>query len=314
MARVPPPARINSLIDTPAASASPLPSQRRGSAGIDVDDPRRRGGVANGRFSSRDLLFGEPTDPISLNQFAYGAANPVTFSDPSGLRVTSGGGTDSGNDCEMIDLEALEAAHAPAVDSPSQVLPPAATYSTVLLNEDLPLEERLQAAEFLIANYGEHGQEIVDNWLRVRSPRYGIGYLGQLGRVGDRRRRVESRALRSQCSIHDRRLRLGRDQRWRLPSGRRADGGVHRCSELGERPAIYSHRRKRRVAEKSTVPASELTHETKHADQWAIFGWTLPGSYWASEAVSQVAGRGSCWNIFEYWAGFEGGSYTTCVT
>lgn len=32
-----------------------------------------------GRFSSRDLLFGDPMSPTSLNQFVYGQTNPVSY-------------------------------------------------------------------------------------------------------------------------------------------------------------------------------------------------------------------------------------------
>jgi RHS repeat-associated protein len=38
-----------------------------------------------GRFSSRDVLFGELTNPVSLNQYVYGADSPLTFSDPTGM-------------------------------------------------------------------------------------------------------------------------------------------------------------------------------------------------------------------------------------
>jgi hypothetical protein len=37
-----------------------------------------------GRFSSRDVLFGEAADPMSLNQFVYAGGSPVTFADPTG--------------------------------------------------------------------------------------------------------------------------------------------------------------------------------------------------------------------------------------
>ena len=41
---------------------------------------------ALGRFTTRDVLFGEPTSPVSLNQFTYGNLNPVTMVDPTGMR------------------------------------------------------------------------------------------------------------------------------------------------------------------------------------------------------------------------------------
>jgi RHS repeat-associated protein len=38
-----------------------------------------------GRFSTRDVLFGDPATPVSLNRYAYGGANPVTMADPTGM-------------------------------------------------------------------------------------------------------------------------------------------------------------------------------------------------------------------------------------
>jgi RHS repeat-associated protein len=38
-----------------------------------------------GRFTTRDVLFGKPRDPLSLNQYGYAQANPVTYDDPLGF-------------------------------------------------------------------------------------------------------------------------------------------------------------------------------------------------------------------------------------
>jgi RHS repeat-associated protein len=38
-----------------------------------------------GRFTSRDVLFGEPTSPMTLNQHVYGGLNPITMWDPTGM-------------------------------------------------------------------------------------------------------------------------------------------------------------------------------------------------------------------------------------
>jgi RHS repeat-associated protein len=38
-----------------------------------------------GRFTTRDSLFGDPQDPITMNQFTYGEAAPVTFTDVTGM-------------------------------------------------------------------------------------------------------------------------------------------------------------------------------------------------------------------------------------
>ncbi|MGH2759141.1 MAG: RHS repeat-associated core domain-containing protein, partial [Actinomycetota bacterium] len=61
------------------------------------------------------------------------------------------------------------------------------------------------------------------------------------------------------------------------------------------------------------VSAGLLAHETKHADQWALFGWLFVPLYLLAEAVSWIWGaRGryaGCKNFFEKWAGLAGGGY-----
>jgi RHS repeat-associated protein len=50
-----------------------------------VDMTSRDYDPALGRFNTRDVVFGDPVRPSSLNQFTYGFANPVTTSDPTGM-------------------------------------------------------------------------------------------------------------------------------------------------------------------------------------------------------------------------------------
>ena len=38
-----------------------------------------------GRFTTRDVVFGDSTAPISLNQYVYGVASPLTHTDPTGM-------------------------------------------------------------------------------------------------------------------------------------------------------------------------------------------------------------------------------------
>ncbi len=66
------------------------------------------------------------------------------------------------------------------------------------------------------------------------------------------------------------------------------------------------------LTENQILSDAEFEHETRHADQWAIFGPSLPGLYGVFEGASQVTGHDSCWNVFEWWAGFEGGGYRKC--
>lgn len=64
-----------------------------------------------GRFSSRDLLFGEPVDPTSLNQFVYGNLNPVTFVDPDGLRPECGACPPAVEHAAMVEWGRAQAQH-----------------------------------------------------------------------------------------------------------------------------------------------------------------------------------------------------------
>lgn len=73
-----------------------------------------------GRFSTRDVLFGDPADPVSLNQYAYGGGSPVTYTDPSGMTrcdadpdlcsyvEENGGWGDNGNDTVVSTGYALD--------------------------------------------------------------------------------------------------------------------------------------------------------------------------------------------------------------
>jgi hypothetical protein len=64
--------------------------------------------------------------------------------------------------------------------------------------------------------------------------------------------------------------------------------------------------------EGSEISDAERAHEEGHTNQWALFGGGLVPGYYANEGVSQVTGHGSCWNLFERWAGFDEGGYDEC--
>ncbi len=52
------------------------------------------------------------------------------------------------------------------------------------------------------------------------------------------------------------------------------------------------------------MSAERLSHETKHADQWALFGEKFAVDYLVEQAVV-----GQC-NFWEWWAGFASGGYS----
>jgi RHS repeat-associated protein len=129
-----------------------------------------------GRFTKPDVLFGEATDPTSLNQFVYGADSPVTFTDPTGMSLAAGGGGGcSSRACEQSleqfydDYVAshLEQFRLPSGDLPH--MPPIMSFYKVMANPRLPMEQRVTAAKFVYAHYGKQGRDIATFWLQAQS-------------------------------------------------------------------------------------------------------------------------------------------------
>jgi RHS repeat-associated protein len=58
--------------------------------------------VGLGRFTARDVIFGELTSPMTLNQHVYGGLNPITMWDPTGMYQDDGGG---GGGCGDMGLQ-----------------------------------------------------------------------------------------------------------------------------------------------------------------------------------------------------------------
>ncbi len=125
-----------------------------------------------GRFDTRDVLFGEATDPTSLNQYVYGADSPVTFTDPTGMSLVAGGGGGCrSRACEQSldqfydDYVAshLEQFSLPSGDLPH--MPPIMSFHKVMANPRLPMEQRVAAAKFVYAHYGKQGRDIASQWL-----------------------------------------------------------------------------------------------------------------------------------------------------
>lgn len=117
------------------------------------------------------MLFGDPTDPVSLNKYIYGADAPVTFTDPTGMMLLGGGGGGScSRACEQSLAEAswdYVASH-PEVYRPSvdpAKMPPISSYYKVMSNRRLPMGQRVAAAKTLYSNYGAQGRSIAGQWL-----------------------------------------------------------------------------------------------------------------------------------------------------
>jgi RHS repeat-associated protein len=60
-----------------------------------------------GRFTTRDVLFGGPRKPMSLNQFIYTEANPMSHWDPTGMGGP-GVGLGCGLDCKQEEEDRMD--------------------------------------------------------------------------------------------------------------------------------------------------------------------------------------------------------------
>ena len=59
-----------------------------------VDMTTRLYAPTQGRFSTRDVLFGDTSSPASMNQYGYAEGSPITMWDPSGMAKQSAQGCD----------------------------------------------------------------------------------------------------------------------------------------------------------------------------------------------------------------------------
>jgi RHS repeat-associated protein len=50
-----------------------------------TDMGTRRYDPAMGRFTERDTIYGDPSSPLTLNQYAYANDSPLVYSDPTGM-------------------------------------------------------------------------------------------------------------------------------------------------------------------------------------------------------------------------------------
>lgn len=83
-----------------------------------VFTPARSSLPALARFSSPDPLWGDPAEPLSLNRYLYAQDDPITLSDPTGLKGRTGGTTSHcGRPCEERMLGEAEQRYAAAVEA-----------------------------------------------------------------------------------------------------------------------------------------------------------------------------------------------------
>jgi hypothetical protein len=110
-------------------------------------------------------VFGDPLHPISLNQWVYGAANPITMWDPTGMSATPS--TIREAPSSIVPSSTVSALReSPAPYTPDPPPPVLESISFALMNDSaLSWRERAGAASRLASLYGTEGANLVDDWL-----------------------------------------------------------------------------------------------------------------------------------------------------
>lgn len=144
-----------------------------------VDMTTRNYDPVLGRFITRDVVFGEPSSPLSLNQFAYGTGNPVTMLDPTGMipqglssdpisicnyygscqkPVNNGGGNSNGGGClDAISCGGGYTNFDPKSTVPDQLKP---VLKTLVVKLKIP---RVQAKKFVLQHEAQIRRCLLDD-------------------------------------------------------------------------------------------------------------------------------------------------------
>ena len=251
-----------------------------------------------GRFSSRDVLFGEPTNPVSLNQYLYGAANPVTYSDPTGLRPECG---DCSTRAEQeglqvwADSQEANSAQSPAVVEPAPTRATSPTVPSSCARRCGVVGDAPTTTSVSYSYVDELQSEGCSNffecaWWKIRASRNQDFTTFAL---------AWAQANGATC--------VDRGQGLYVCGGNGAEGlnsfadGPRGGVTIGN---VY-------LTEDDVFDALEdpdlLAHEAKHSDQWAVLGVAIVPIYLGTEGAAAILG--TCGPL-ERLAGAEAGNYS----
>jgi RHS repeat-associated protein len=279
-----------------------------------------------GRFTKRDVLFGDPTEPMSLNQYVYGADSPVTFTDPSGMVQVAGGGGGSTR-VQQSDVELYSQStsggregYSPAVvqpEIPSTIGegPAAQRVWTTITNENLDWHDRIDAAWTYIQANPEYGRDLVRAWSRYEKERMGatIGDGSWNPIRHERNESIEAVFALGTEFLERKSEDLGSGCQARGANGLTVCDNAFSSPQDVEIPLIGVKIRSGGVTIGDTFYAAVgtdatdealLHHERRHSDWYAIMG----GFNFVKEYIDESVTTGPC-NFLEYAAGWKSGGY-----
>jgi RHS repeat-associated protein len=275
-----------------------------------VDMGTRWYAPGQGRFTSRDVLFGKLSSPMTLNQFAYAGENPITMWDPTGMgQCTMAGecqdeegnpvgGNVSGEDSPYSGCHCV-ISPAPPPPQPAPAIVYNREAGTYAVPSDGGCVRRCGTDTFANFDWGEG--------VLLGGDGGGCGFLG-LGCVGEvltfaKNLPVTTTAIGIAIATgHSCRLEP------RLQIGCYGNDPTGASHEVTWGNMFVTNNQSRFLDD------AKRSHEYRHAEQWA---W-LPGfpvAYSAAYATSRwvLTDGTQCANPFEADAGFAAGGYDECV-
>ncbi len=260
-----------------------------------------------GRFDTADTLFGEPTDPMSMNSYVYAQDSPVLYSDPSGMCACKSGNDpwrhSSGNSSEPDEGAGAGGTASTSGDTggitPEEMLAWGGMIrwlSLFMASDSNPgcgflgwrcYDDALGAAADVVVRGTK--TVVAYTWYTYR---FAVNAPLTTGAA------IYASARGGKCGFEAQLTVACYGMNGGYPRGGLAVGNTFITG-----------------SSRGSVSAARLSHERKHSDQWAVFGLALPGLYLGNEAIARLIvgeNRAACYNVFEIAAGLDDGGYNQC--
>ncbi len=263
-----------------------------------------------GRFSSRDVLFGDPTSPMSLNQFVYATDSPITFTDPTGMLPYRPGyhrPRHPADDAGDVSVET------PTASWPDPPIANARVWAR-LIDLVLSWERRIEILSNYIQNNPEYGRDPLRAWTDYEESAI-LGHDVSLGGWNETRAERNYAVTKAAAAIAlpllllsggscDSRGAAGLRVCYDVPAIKLSIGGLMIDTSGGLTVGdIYLD-----PDDKASAPT--LAHERRHSDWYAIMGPEEFIAEYLRERAADPRGQGCV--FLEYAAGYQAGGYEHC--
>ncbi len=286
-----------------------------------------------GRFSSRDSVFGDPTNLATLNQFAYANGAPVSFYDPTGMSGCEEAGSPKCTGVatntwrhahHLAPIHATSGGHVLSYSPPPPpIAPPVGAPAGAFASYKNRVEDYRQTRDTCATAACEGANNTSREQMANDDPQEGpcngivgcAAHAGEWG-IGKGLETVQfSRNLPATTAA----VVWGRTHGGDCSMD---PGLLLTCSSMTSGASPFGHRGLTvgnvylTPASENEISEAERHHEGVHSSQWAIVGPAFPVAYFAAEVAgagaSKLAGHGfsaDCYNVFEISAGLRSGYY-----